>query len=676
MSDVQFDQLCINTMRMLAVDMVQAAKSGHPGMPLGASPAAYVIWDRFLRHNPANPAWNDRDRFVLSAGHACTMLYSLLHLTGYEDMTLEELKTFRRLGSRTPGHPEAHLAAGVEATTGPLGQGISNAVGMALAEAHLTELFNRPDHEIVNHHTYVICSDGDLMEGVASEAASLAGFLGLGKLIVLYDDNGISIEGSTHELAYREDTESRFKAYGWQVLKVEDGNDLDAIEAAIRTGLAEASRPTLIWSHSHIGYGSPEQDHAKCHGEPFSDEAARKTKEFYNWPLDKTFHVPEDVLAHFRKALDHGGQLETEWKQGFEAYSAKYPELGKKYNMMMNGELPVGWENSLPAFSPDDGAVATRNASGTVLNAIAKTFEGYLVGGSADLAPSTKTILNDFGHIGPHRFEGMNVHFGVREHAMGAILNGMAYHGGVIPFGATFLVFSDYMRPPIRLAAMTGLRMICVFTHDSIGVGEDGPTHQPIEHLAALRTIPNLVLIRPADANETAAAWRVALERKDGPTALALTRQKLPILNPNKHPISEGVPRGAYILSKAEGGSPDMILIASGSEVSLVIEAQSKLAAEGIRARVVSMPSWELFEAQDAAYKENVLPRNIRARLAVETGVGMGWERYVGDSGDVLSQDTFGASGPYKDVFKHFGFTAENVVEKAKSVLNKAKSGC
>jgi len=671
MADPRLDELCINTLRMLSMDMVQTAKSGHPGMPLGASPAAYVIWDRFLRHNPANPAWHDRDRFVLSAGHACTMLYALLHLTGYQDMPMEQLKSFRRVGSRTPGHPEAHLAAGVEATTGPLGQGIANAVGMAIAEAHLAALFNRPGHEIVNHRTFVICSDGDLMEGVSQEAASLAGFLGLGKLIVLYDDNGISIEGSTHELAYHEDTEARFRACGWQVLKVDDGDDVTSIEAAIREGLAETERPTLIWSHSHIGYGSPEQDHAKCHGEPFSDDAARKTKEFYAWPQDKPFHVPEEAAAHFRQALERGRDLEAEWQKRFQAYRRAYPDLAERFALMMDGRMPHGWEEALPTFSPDEGGLATRNASGAVLNALAKPLEGYLVGGSADLGPSTKTILSGFGHIGPHRFDGMNVHFGVREHAMGAILNGMAYHGGVIPFGATFLVFSDYMRPPMRIAAMTGLAVKYVFTHDSIGVGEDGPTHQPVEHLAALRAIPNFVLLRPADANETAAAWKVALERRAGPTALALSRQKLPILDPQKYPIFEGVPRGAYVISEAQSGPPQVILMASGSEVSLALEAQVRLAGEGIRARVVSMPSWELFEAQDAAYREQVLPAAVRARLAVEAGVRLGWERYVGDRGDVLCMSTFGASGPYKDVLKHFGFTAEAVAERAKAVLKR-----
>ena len=668
MADARLDQLCIDTIRMLSVDMVQAAKSGHPGMPLGASPTAYVLWDRFLKHNPANPSWYDRDRYVLSAGHASAMLYSLLHLTGY-DLPMEELRRFRQLESLCPGHPEARHTPGVEATAGPLGQGISNAVGMALAEAHLAALFNRPRYPIVDHYTYVMCSDGDLMEGVSSEAASLAGFLGLGKLIAIYDDNGISIEGSTHGLAFKEDVGARFKSYGWQVLKVEDVNDLAAMDAAIRKARATTKRPTLIWSRSHIGYGSPEQDNAKCHGEAFKEESYQKVREFYNWQDKEPFHVSEEALAHFRQALERGRDAEEKWNRKFKAYGKVFPEAAARYTMMMDGELPAGWEGSLPTFTAGDADIATRSASGKVMNAIAPAFDGYLVGGSADLAPSTKTIMTDFGHIGPRNFAGMNMHFGVREHAMGAALNGMALHGGVIPFGATFMVFSDYMRPAIRLAALTGLRVIYVFTHDSIGVGEDGPTHQPVEQAAALRTIPGLVLLRPADANETAAAWKVALERKNGPTALALTRQNLPILDAERHAIAAGVSRGAYVLSEAEGGSPQILLLASGSEVSLALAAQSALTTEGIRARVVSMPSWELFEAQDAAYKETVLPSDVAARLAVEAGVAIGWDRYVGPCGVTIAQNAFGASGRYQEVFPHFGFSVDNVVAKAKALL-------
>jgi len=667
MPDERVDRICITTLRMLALDMVQAAKSGHPGMPLGAAPAAYLIWDRLLKHNPANPKWQDRDRFVLSAGHACAMLYGLLHLTGY-DLPLEQLKRFRQIDSLCPGHPEAGLTPGVEATTGPLGQGISNAVGMAIAEAHLAAVFNRPGHEIVNHRTFVMCSDGDLMEGVSSEAASLAGFLKLGKLLVLYDDNGISIEGHTYELAFQEDVGARFEAYGWRVLKVADMNDLAAVEGALRDGVAASAKPTLIWAHSVIGFGAPEANTAKVHGEAMSDEDADLTRKYYGWPCSSPFRIPEEALAQYRRALDRGREAEQAWKAKFEAYRKQFPEPAQRYTMMTTGGFPPGWEKALPVF-PATEDMATRDAGGKVMNSIAKAFESYLVGGSGDLSPSTKTIMKDAGHIGPGTYAGMNMHFGVREHAMGSILNGMALHGGVIPFGATFMVFADYMRPPMRLAAITKLPVIYVFTHDSIGVGEDGPTHEPVEQLAALRAIPRLVVLRPADANETAAAWKVALERRNGPTALALTRQKLPVLDAHKYPVAAGLPRGAYILSEAAGGPPELLLIASGSEVTLALQAQAKLAAEGVRARVVSMPSWELFQAQESAYKEKVLPANITARLAVEAGVRQGWDRYIGPRGDGVWQETFGLSAPYKDVFKRFGFTAENVVAKAKAVL-------
>ena len=668
MSVSNLDRLCVDTIRMLSLDQVQAAGSGHPGMPLGASPVIYTLFDRFMKFNPANPTWSDRDRYVLSAGHACAMLYSVLHLTGY-DLPLEELKNLRKLGSKCPGHPEAGMTPGVEATAGPLGQGFANAVGMAIAERHLAEFFNRPGHEIVNHTTYVMCSDGDLMEGVSAEAASLAGFLGLGKLVVVYDDNGISIEGKTHELAYKEDTGKRFESYGWQVLKVADANDLDSVAAAVEAGKAEPNKPTFIWSHSVIGEGSPEAGNAACHGAAFKPESVVKIKEHYGWPQDKPFHIPAEALAHFRRALEKGATAEKAWKEKFAAYGAAHPELAAKYRRLMDGGLPEGWTKSLPVFNPADGAVATRNASGKVMNAIAKAFEGQLVGGSADLAPSNKTVMDGMGHIKPGDFAGMNMHFGVREHAMGSILNGMALHGGMIPFGATFLVFSDYMRPTVRLAAITKLPVIYVFTHDSIGVGEDGPTHQPVEQVAALRVIPNCIVLRPADANETAAAWKMALERKDGPTALALTRQNLPILDAEKHGIADGVPRGAYILSEAEGSAPDVILIATGSEVSLALGAQEKLAAEEIKARVVSMPSFELFEKQDAAYKEKILPAAVTARVGIEAGVSFGWDRYLGPGGAMIAQSRFGVSGNYKDIFPHFGFTVEAVVAKAKEVL-------
>jgi len=622
-----------------------------------------------LKHNPANPKWADRDRFVLSAGHASAMLYSLLHLHGY-DLPIEELRNFRQLGSKCPGHPEYGLTPGVETTSGPLGQGVANAVGMAVAEAHLAAIFNQSGHELVNHYTYVLCSEGDLMEGVSAEAASLAGFLGLGKLIMVYDDNGISIDGSTRDLTFSEDVGKRFEAYAWQVIKVEDGNDLDALDAAIRKGQAETRRPTLIWSHSHIGYGSPLQDKAKCHGSPFNEESYQRVREFFHWQDNPQFFIPDEALAHFRQAVERGKAAEAEWSKNLEAYRAEFADKAKRFTMMMNRELPPDWEKALPVF-PADGAMATRNASGKVMNAIAKAFDGYLVGGSADLAGSNKTTLDDCGDISPGKFAGMNMHFGVREHGMGAILNGMSLHGGVIPFGGTFLVFSDYMRPAIRIAAMSEIPVVYVFTHDSVGVGEDGPTHQPVEHYAALRAIPNLLFLRPAEANETAAAWKIAIERKDGPTVLALTRQNLPALDVEKHPVAEGVPGGACVLSDSEGGSPELILMASGSEVSLIMEAQTVLAAEGVKTRVVSMPSWELFEKQDEAYKEQVLPSSVTARVAVEAGVGLGWERYTGANGAVICRNGFGASGPYQEVFAHFGFTVENVVARARALLRK-----
>ncbi len=669
MADAKLDRLCVTTLRMLAVDMVQAAKSGHPGMPLGAAPGAYVIWDRFLKHNPANPRWPDRDRFVLSAGHACAMLYSLLHLTGY-DLPLDELKRFRQLGSKTPGHPEAGFTPGVEATTGPLGQGISSAVGMAVAERHLAALFNRPGHDIVNHRTFVMCSDGDLMEGVSSEACSLAGFLGLGRLVALYDDNGISIEGRTRDLAFRENVGARFEAYGWRVLRLWDLNDLDAVEKTLRDALTDVGKPTLIWARSQIGYGSPEVNTSKIHGEPMKDDQTALTKVFYEWDCCPQFHVPAEAAAHFRKALDRGKAAEAEWNCKFDAYRKAHPELAARFTRMMKGELPTDWQKLLPTF-PATEEMATRDAGGKVINAIAPAFEGYLVGGSADLAPSTKTLLTKYGHIGPNNFGGMNMHFGVREHAMGAILNGMALHGGVIPFGATFMVFSDYMRGAVRVAAISHLPVIYVFTHDSIGVGEDGPTHQPVEHLAAFRCMPNMVVLRPADPNETARAWKVALERRDGPTLLALTRQKTITLDTAKYPVAGGVERGAYILSEAEGGRPDVILIASGSEVGLALAAQPLLAKEGVKARVVSMPSMELYEKQDAAYREKVLPAAVTARVAIEAGVRYGWGSYLGTGGDGIFVDTFGTSGTFKDVFKKFGFTVENLVAKAKAAAKK-----
>jgi len=659
------DQLCINTLRTLAIDGVQKANSGHPGMPMGAAAMAYMLWTRFLRHNPANPAWPDRDRFVLSAGHGSMLLYSLLHLTGY-DLPLEELKNFRQWGSRTPGHPEYDPELGVETTTGPLGQGFANGVGMAIAEAYLAAHFNRPGHKIVDHYIYAIVSDGDLMEGIASEAASLAGHLRLGKLIYLYDDNRISIEGST-DLTFTEDRGRRFEAYGWHVQRV-DGYDLEGIAAAIRAAQADP-RPSLIMCRTHIGYGSPnKQDKAEVHGAPLGEEEVRLTKENLGWPTDPPFFIPDEALAHFRRAVERGRAWEAEWQARFDAYAAEYPDLAEEWRMVMSGELPAGWDADLPTFRPEDGPMATRVASGKVLNALAPHLP-TLIGGSADLAPSCKTYLNGYGDFSAENRAGRNLHFGVREHAMGGILSGLALHGGVIPYGSTFLVFSDYMRPSIRLAAMMRLPVIYVFTHDSIGIGEDGPTHQPIEQLASLRAIPHLTVIRPADANEAVVAWRVALEHREGPVALLFTRQKLPVLDRTALAPADGLACGAYILAEAAGGHPDIILIATGSEVHPALAARELLAEQGVRARVVNMSSWKLFERQPRSYREQVLPPEVTARLAIEAGVPQGWHRYVGDKGDVIGIERFGASAPYQVLWEKYGFTAENIVARALEVL-------
>ncbi len=663
----ELDQLGINTLRTLAIDGVQKANSGHPGMPMGAAAMAYVLWTRFLRHNPANPTWPDRDRFVLSAGHGSMLLYGLLHLTGY-DLPLEELQSFRQWGSRTPGHPEYGLAPGVETTTGPLGQGFTNGVGMAIAEAYLAAHFNRPGHQILDHYVYAIVSDGDLMEGVASEAASLAGHLRLGKLIYLYDDNRISIEGST-DLTFTEDRGRRFEAYSWHVQRV-DGYDLEGIAAAI--GAAQADpRPSLIICRTHIGYGSPhKQDTAEVHGAPLGEEELRLTKENLGWPTEPRFLIPDQALAHFRQALERGRVWETEWQARFDAYAAEYPDLAEEWRSVMAGELPAGWDVALPTFRPEDGPVATRVASGKVLNAIAPHLP-TLIGGSADLAPSCNTYLKGYGDFSADNRGGRNLHFGVREHAMGGILSGLALHGGVIPYGSTFLVFSDYMRPSIRLAAMMKLPVIYVFTHDSIGIGEDGPTHQPIEQIAALRAIPHLTVIRPADATETVVAWRVALEHRAGPVALLFTRQSLPVLDRTALAPAAGLTRGAYVLAEAEGGRPDVILIATGSEVHVALAARRRLAEQGVRARVVNMPSWELFERQPPSYRDEVLPPEVTARLAIEAGVPQGWHRYVGDRGDVIGVERFGASAPYKVLWEKYGFTAENVTVRAMEVLER-----
>ncbi len=666
MSDQSLEQLCINTLRFLSADAVQQANSGHPGLPMGAAPLAYTIWTRHLRHNPLNPAWPDRDRFILSGGHGCMLLYSLLHLTGY-DLPLEEIKRFRQWGSRTPGHPEYGLTPGVETTTGPLGQGFANGVGMAIAEAHLAARYNRPGHEIINHYVYAIVTDGDLMEGVASEAASLAGHLRLGKLIYLYDDNHISIEGPT-EITFSEDRGKRFEAYGWHVQRVEDGLDVAAIDRAIQAAKADP-RPSLIMVRTTIGYGLPTRaGTAKAHGEPPGEAELNGAKEALGWPLEPRFYIPEAALAFFRQAASRGPAQEAAWQARFEAYRAAYPDLAAELERRLAGELPDGWDDGLPEFPADPKGLASRASSGKVLNAIAAVLPD-LMGGSADLAPSTNTWLANTPAFSAEDRTGRNIHFGVREHGMGAIVNGMAYHGGIIPFGATFFVFSDYMRPPLRLAALSHLGSIWVFTHDSIGVGEDGPTHQPVEHLAAVRAIPNLVVLRPADANEVREAWKVAIENRHRPTALVLTRQNLPTLDRTVYAPAEGVRKGAYVLADLGGRDPQAILMASGSEVALIVEAGQRLAEEGVAVRLVSFPSWELFAEQDADYQASVLPPVIKARVAVEAGVTQGWHRWVGSGGRVLGLERYGASAPAKTVFEKLGFTVENVVKLAKELL-------
>ncbi len=664
----KLDQLCINTIRCLAMDAVQKANSGHPGLPMGAAAMAYVLWTRFLRHNPRNARWPNRDRFVLSAGHGCMLLYSLLHLTGY-DLSLEEIKQFRQWGSKTPGHPEHLLVEGIETTTGPLGQGFTNGVGMAIAGKYLAARFNRPGHEVVDYKIYAIVSDGDLMEGVASEAASLAGHLGLDNLIYLYDNNHISIEGST-DLAFTEDRGKRFEAYGWFVQDLPDGNDLDAVDRAIRAAQAEKGRPSLIIARTHIAYGSPnKQDTAGAHGSPLGEEEVSLTKQNLGWPLEPKFYIPEEALEHFREAIDRGARADAEWQKRLEAYRREFPDLAKEWDGFVRGELPEGWKSKIPVFKPSDGPLATRQASGKVLNAIAPGLP-TLIGGSADLAPSTDTLLKGVADFQKGSYSGRNLRFGVREHAMGGILNGMAL-SGLVPYGATFLIFSDYTRPTIRLAALMEVRSIFVFTHDSVFLGEDGPTHQPIEHLPALRAIPNLCLIRPADANETAVAWRVAIERRGGPVALALTRQSLPVFDREKFSSAEGLARGAYVMAREKGDSPEIILIASGSEVALALEACEKLSAEGVSARAVSMPSWDLFEKQPPAYKDEVLPPSVTARLAIEAASPFGWDRYVGPRGAVIGMTRFGASAPYKVLAEKFGFTAASIVRQARELLGR-----
>ena len=662
----KLDQLYVDTLRFLAVDAVEQAKSGHPGMPLGAAPMAYVVWGRFLRHNPHNPAWPNRDRFILSAGHGSALLYALLHVTGY-DLPLEELKRFRQWESKTPGHPEYHHTPGVEATTGPLGQGFAMGVGMAIAERFLASTFNRPDFPVIDHYTYAIVSDGDLMEGISSEAASLAGALGLGKLIYLYDDNDISIEGNT-DCAFTEDVGGRFTSYGWQVIAVADGNDIKIIEDAIKTAMAEKNKPSLIIIKTHIGYGSPKQDTASSHGEPLGMEAVKETKKKLNWPLEPPFYIPEQSLTHFRQAQERGAKLERDWRDLFDKYRKTYPDLSVKFEQAVHGKLPQGWDLEIPLFKPEHGAIATRNASGKIMNIIAKTLPNF-IGGSADLSPSTMTTLNDYEDFGTENPSGRNIHFGVREHAMGAIVNGMSLHGGIIPYGSTFLIFSDYMRPAIRMAALMQTHSIFVFTHDSIGLGEDGPTHQPVEQLMSLRTIPGLTVLRPADANETAVAWELAIELHR-PVALVLTRQKLPILDPQKYPITEGVAKGGYVLIDAEAGQPDIILIATGSEVHLILAARDQLMMHGIKTRVVSIPSLEIFDKQSSEWKEKILLPHI-PKLAVEAGSPRGWREYVGDTGDVIGLNRFGVSAPGNTVMEKLGLNVDNVVKRSLALLQK-----
>lgn len=663
---VDIETRAINTIRFLSADAVQRAESGHPGTPMALAPVAYVLWTRHLRHSPEHPDWPNRDRFVLSAGHASMLLYSLLHLTDY-DLSMEELENFRQWGSGTPGHPEAHLTEGVETTTGPLGQGFANGVGMALAERLLANEFNTAEHPIVDHHTYAVCSDGDLMEGISHEAASLAGHLGLGKLVYLYDDNKITIDGST-DLAFTEDVSQRFEAYGWHVTRVEDANDLDAVDAAIERAKAETDRPSLIGVRSHIGYGSPnKQDTAAAHGAPLGEEEVRRTKENLGWPPEETFYVPDGVYDHMRETVDRGAEQKQEWDALMADYEEAHPQEAARYQRWLDRTPGDGWEEALPTFEAGE-KLATRKASGLTLNDLAPEI-GYLIGGSADLTGSNKTDVDGRADFQDERPDGRYFRFGVREHAMAGISNGMALHEGIQPYAGTFLIFSDYLRPSLRLSALMEQPVVFVFTHDSIGLGEDGPTHQPVEHLMALRAIPNLTLLRPADANEAAQAWAAAVQNTDGPTALALTRQKLPIFDRSELTSAEGLHRGAYVLRVCEG-TPDILLIGTGSEVQHALAAAGRLEKDGIQAQVVSMPSWELFAEQSKTYQRKVLPPSVEARVSVEAGVTHGWERYVGTEGARIGVDRFGASAPGGRVMEEYGFTAEHVAEEARRLLS------
>ncbi|KZN96041.1 MULTISPECIES: transketolase [Aeribacillus] len=661
--------LSIMTIRTLSIDAIEKANSGHPGMPMGAAPMAYALWTKFMNINPENPNWFNRDRFVLSAGHGSMLLYSLLHLSGY-DLSMDDIKSFRQWGSKTPGHPEYGHTPGVDATTGPLGQGIAMAVGMAMAERHLAATYNKEGYNIVDHYTYVICGDGDLMEGISSEAASLAGHLKLGRLIVLYDSNDISLDGDLNK-SFSENVEERFKSMGWQVLRVEDGNNIEEISKAIEEAKLDEQRPTLIEVKTTIGYGSPNKaGTSSVHGSPLGPEETKLTKEAYAWTFEEDFYVPAEVYEHFEKNVkERGKQKEIEWNNLFEKYEKEYPELAKELKAAINGELPENWDQSLP-FYEEGKSVATRSSSGEVLNAIAEKVP-YFFGGSADLAGSNKTTIKGSGDFSAEDYSGRNIWFGVREFAMGAALNGMALHGGLRVFGGTFFVFSDYLRPAIRLAALMNLPVTYVFTHDSIAVGEDGPTHEPIEQLASLRAMPNLSVIRPADGNETRAAWKAALESKSTPTALVLTRQNLETIKGTKENAEEGVAKGAYVISPAKSDQPDALLLASGSEVALAIKAQQILASDGIDVQVVSMPSWDRFEKQSKDYKESVLPSSVTKRLAIEMASSLGWERYVGSEGEILAIDKFGASAPGEKIISEYGFTVENVVEKVKELVRK-----
>jgi len=661
---VSLDELGINTIRTLAIDAVQKANSGHPGLPLGAAPMAYVLWQRHLRHNPRDPEWPDRDRFILSAGHGCMLVYTLLHLTGY-DLSLADLENFRQWGSNTPGHPESFMTPGVEASTGPLGQGTANAVGMAIAERALAHRFNRPGQTIVDHHTYALVSDGDHMEGISAEAASLAGHLRLGKMIYLYDSNDITLDGPASLSFSTEDVGKRYEAYGWQVLHVKDGDrDLDAIDAAISEAKADTDHPSMIIVHTTIGFGSPHKAGTSgAHGSPLGDEEVALTKKELGWDPERFFYIPHEAAANFRKAVDRGQKAQDEWNERFRAYSEANPDLAKEWERRMAGELPQKWDKVIPRFETDK-KVATRAAAGKVLNAIAPRLP-ELIGGDADLSTSTKTALDGEDSFDGQTGAGRNIHFGVREHAMGGIVNGMTYHGGVRAYAATFFCFSDYMRPSVRLAALSHLPVTFVWTHDSIGLGEDGPTHQAVEHLMSLRAMPNLHVVRPADANESAEAWRWAIERKEGPVALVLSRQGLPVLDADV----SGLARGAYVLEDAEGGSPQAILIATGSEVSLAMEARKLLDADAVRCRLVSMPCWELFEEQSEDYRESVLPSSVTARVAVEAGVTLGWRRWVGDKGAIVGLDRFGASAPASVSWEKLGFTPQRLVEEVKKLI-------